>query len=98
MNGSRLSELRDSLLALYECARAMGAHDVAYHALAGALRAAEDLHDHRTLRMVEEQARRHLTLMHGDESGNRELFTELAARALQQEKGRPKAPLRTTES
>jgi len=60
---TRLAELRDTLLALYECARALDAHEIAYHALAGALHAAEQLHDEATLEVIESHARQHVSLM-----------------------------------
>jgi hypothetical protein len=85
MNASRLAELRDSLLALYDCARVLGSHAVAYHALAGALSAAEQLNDENTLELVESHARRHAA-----QDGS---FEPLAKRAAElKQKGRPQAP------
>jgi hypothetical protein len=107
MNGSRLSELRDSLLALYECARALGAHEVAYHALCGALHAAEELHDVETIALIGEHAQRHLGVITAE---RRPAFHQLctlveatkvrlkAERQLQQQKGRPQAPLDAARS
>ena len=89
MNGSRLAELRDTLLALYECARALEAPEVAYHALYGACHAAEQLHDLDTLGLIREHARREAT---GE-------FGEIAARCESaQQKGRPKAPFQDATS
>jgi hypothetical protein len=101
MNGSRLSELRDSLLALYECARALEAHEVAYHALCATLHAAEQLHDADTIALIGEEAQRHVDLLTPD---RRPAFHQLStlveaakvrlkAERLQQQKGRPQAPL-----
>jgi len=63
MNTVGLAELRDTLLALYECARKLGVHEVAYHALSAALHAAEELRDFDTYDLVESQARSHLKLL-----------------------------------
>ena len=89
MNGSHLAELRDTLLALYECARALEAPEVAYHALYGACHAAEQLHDLDTLGVIRDYARREAT---GD-------FGEIAARCESaQQKGRPRAPFQGATS
>lgn len=102
MDSNRLAELRDSLLALYECARAIEAHEVAYHALCGAFHAAEDLHDLGTLALVSEHARRHLgKITQEQRPAFHQLSTlveaaeaRLRAERQLQEKGRPQAPFR----
>jgi hydroxyethylthiazole kinase-like sugar kinase family protein len=54
-----LSEVRDALLRLYGEARDIGEHQVAYHALAGALHAAESLRQPDVLDQVAALAREH---------------------------------------
>lgn len=87
----RIAELRDSLLALYECARELQVHEIAYHALAGALHAAEELHDFDTLGLVEEESRRHVSLIPPEHRisaqsaaarGHPSMFEQLAALAV----------------
>ena len=56
-----LEQLRDDLLKLHAEARALGEHEVAYHALAGVLHAGESLQDLDTIGEVEAKAREHGT-------------------------------------
>lgn len=59
MNPQALQDLHDRLLALHEEGRSLGQHQAAYHALAGALHAAESLRDLQAIDRVEERARDH---------------------------------------
>jgi hypothetical protein len=59
MSPQALTKLRDRLLQLHAEARAIGEHQVAYHALAAALHAAESLRQYDTLEQVAALAREH---------------------------------------
>jgi hypothetical protein len=86
-----VTELRDALLQTYRQARAIGEHQVAYHALAGVLHAAESLRQPDVLDQVAALARehgkwidqndpRHLLSTHSASiRGNPSIFEQLAA-------------------
>jgi len=60
-----LSELRSAAFNLFNAARAVDQYEVAYHALAAALHAAESLNDQETCRLVErcaDECRQHIDI------------------------------------
>jgi hypothetical protein len=88
-----LEQLRDDLLKLHGEARALGEHEVAYHALAAVLHAGESLEDLGTIDEVEVIAREHgswinlhqakhsLSAQSAATRGHRSVFEQLAATA-----------------
>ena len=91
MSGPALTRLRDRLLELHAEARELREHQVAYHALAAALHAAESLRDIHTVEHVAALARQHgewidtnepLHPLSGQSAalrGNHSVFEQLAA-------------------
>ena len=89
-----LELVRDRLLALYEEARTMGEHQVAYHVLAGVLHAGESLQDLATIDEVERRARDHgawlntnaprhpLSASSAAQRGHQSIFEQLANTAV----------------
>jgi hypothetical protein len=59
MSRQQLSGLHQALLGLHGEARAIGQHQVGYHALAGAMHAAESMHDTGALEEIAALAREH---------------------------------------
>ena len=60
-----MSELRSAAFELFNAARAVDEYEVAYHALAAALHAAESLNDQETCRLVEryaDECRQHIDI------------------------------------
>jgi hypothetical protein len=86
-----LSKVRDALLRLYGEARDMGEHQVAYHALAGVLHAAESLRQPEVLDQVAALSREHckridqnepqhpLSSQSASSRGHQSIFEQLAA-------------------
>ena len=86
-----LQELRDRLLELHAQARALGYHEVAYHALAAAMHAGESSRDLASIDLVEQRSREHgqwldshdpqhpLSSPSAAQRGHHSLFQQLAA-------------------
>ena len=91
MQDATLHQLRDRLLELHAQARAVGEHQVAYHALAAAMHAGESLRDVASLDLVEQRSREHGQWLDANDSkhplsrhsaaqrGNHSLFEQLVA-------------------
>jgi|SRR5262245_28430764 len=91
MSEQQLTKLRDALLELHAQAREIGEHQVSYHALAGALHAAESLRQADMLeevatlarehgRWIDEHEPQHALSTHSAASrGHQSIFEQLAA-------------------
>jgi len=94
MPSQELESLRERLVAMYDEARALGQHQVAYHALAAVLHAGESLHDIDTIDLVEKRAKEHAAWLNVNDPrhpmsaesastrGNQSMFEQLAITAV----------------
>lgn len=93
MPADPVATLRDRMLSMYDEARALGQHRVAYHALAAVLHACEALRDFQTIELVGRQALDHadwlnrnapthpLSAQSAGTRGHSSIFEQLAATA-----------------